>query len=201
MGILSKYIVAVGNGPVPSGSAVKIDDASFVMRFNSPHHPPAEAGRRTDALCAVNVGDHLRRWLKGDYLSSFYFSQAARIVLPWHPNAVKRLRIPLPLTRRLKGQKEHWTIEAVRTFVDHGKGVEILAEQIVLESYRELGLPLSAQPAMPSTGFVGIKHLLSMFPEQEIHLFGFTWHGWSGHPWEKEKAWLLSHPQICVRGQ
>lgn len=39
----------------------------------------------------------------------------------------------------------------------------------------------------PSSGFVALIHFMIQMPEDRIILYGFTWEGWSGHNFKKER--------------
>lgn len=39
----------------------------------------------------------------------------------------------------------------------------------------------------PSSGFIALVHFMVNYPNDRIILFGFTWQGWSGHNFRKER--------------
>ena len=38
-----------------------------------------------------------------------------------------------------------------------------------------------------SSGFVAMIHFLTNYPNDRVILFGFSWEGWGGHNWKREK--------------
>ncbi|MBJ7533553.1 hypothetical protein JDN40_05470 [Rhodomicrobium vannielii ATCC 17100] len=194
---MAVYIAAVGNGSVSPTRSYEIDNACYVMRFNYPKHDPHHAGSKTSALCALNSAHHMGIWLKDkEYVKSYYFMNTPHVILPYHPNAMKKVLRPIGIGRWLKGRRLHWTFDAIEEFLRQGKSIEVLPEHTVLECYSVLGLPIEPQVQAPSTGFIGVYHLLKVFPETEIRLYGFSWEGWAGHLWERERRWMASHPRL-----
>lgn len=43
-------------------------------------------------------------------------------------------------------------------------------------------------PNCPSTGLLAIYYILEYYPNHKIFLHNFTYQGWKGHNWNKEKA-------------
>ena len=43
---------------------------------------------------------------------------------------------------------------------------------------------------IPSTGLLVLVYYLNneLFKEFEVSIIGFTWEGWKGHNWDKEKS-------------
>jgi hypothetical protein len=39
----------------------------------------------------------------------------------------------------------------------------------------------------PSSGMIAVDYLMTHLPDHKIHLLGFSWKGWSGHNFAKEK--------------
>src|SRR5699024_932877 len=100
---------------------------------------------------------------------------------------------------KLKGRKPHYTQQAFNVFGEYGKEVSLLPKQFNSQCYKALGLqPEDKIEIMPSTGFMGITYILEAFSQCQIRLYGFTWEGWSGHPWEKEYQWLSACERILL---
>lgn len=197
---MKNYIAVVGNAPLRYDAATEIDNAKLVIRFNLPHHAPEEAGTQTDIMFIGNGGNALRKWLRqGAFESSSYFSSARRIIFPRHPDNIKTLHPRQQLKKYLTGKKKHYTQQGILTFTRMGKEVSVLPPEFSLECYRDLGLTTNAKShLMPSTGFIGIKYALGLPGRHQIKLYGFTWQGWSGHPWDTEFQWLSDCHRITI---
>ncbi|POF34185.1 hypothetical protein [Roseibium marinum] len=165
-----RTISIVGNGPVSQADAALIDAADFVLRFNS---APAcgAAGQRVDALM-------LNR---------------ARVYMS------KRIN-PLALHR----SPEVW----VNDIEENGR-VDWLFERECRPRYLGFGPVTRARAHLkefdaleqsnPTSGASIIAEVLDVYPEAEIHLFGFTHQGKQHtHDWDAERQWT---ERLCAEGR
>src|SRR5699024_8973178 len=115
-------------------SCQEIEQAQAVIRFNSPPYTPEQGGARTDLLFMVNSSHHMERWLSdSSFLQSPYVSNASRVILPWHPDAVASFLPPVKLKHKLKGRKSHYTRQAFNVFGAYGKEVSLLSKQFNIQ--------------------------------------------------------------------
>ena len=83
------------------------------------------------------------------------------------------------LTKAWRSLAKHWPVECVT-----------LLSSLRLEyQLRRLGMH---HTAMPSTGMIAYDWLLrKLKPDDTLAVEGFTFEGWSGHPWEIESQLIL----------
>lgn len=199
-------VALVGNAPLGDDRGRAIDACDLVVRFNDARGFGAEAGSRVDDLFLVNRGGAPAEWLEDPALAARpAIASARRIVLPLHPDSV------FLDTRRGAGGDVH------RDDADHtGALLARLAradrEVLALDARhherccRALGLvpapgarsgagPGDARDRLPddalhrpSTGFVALVWYLRTLPAHaRLALHGFTFEGWPGHPWRRER--------------
>ncbi len=187
-------IAIVGNGSIPEGHAAEIDDCDIVMRFNESSNGPDRTGTKTDLLFLVNSGKPIQKWLASpQFIASPAFSNAERLVFPYHPTIIARY-LPKPnLLSRAKGRRADWTMRAIDQFGRAGKEILILPPDFYEECCDELGIsPSDRRRVFPSTGFIGIRYALTLWPtaDNRYKLFGFSWEGWKRHSWDVEREWI-----------
>lgn len=193
-------IAIVGNGPLNAGAAAQIDGAELVIRFNVPRHTPAEAGSRTDIMFIRNDGNALPKWFKQNaFQSSEYFRNTSRIILPRHPDNLNQPPLSKRIRNTLRRKKQHYTNRGILELSRLGKEVSVLPRHLERECYKDLGIERNSSPRLiPSTGFLGIKYALTLADDARIKLYGFTWQGWNGHPWQAEYEWLSECDRVTV---
>ncbi|MDN2582190.1 glycosyltransferase family 29 protein [Aquibium sp. ELW1220] len=202
---MPRYVAIVGNGPLGDLDGREIDGADFVMRFNFPPYGPERGGNRTDMMVLVNSGKLLGLWFRDPaFLSNVYIRGARRVILPWHPDAIRRWH-PTPkfrerVERRIVTRKEHWTRQAFERFGRMGKEVSLLPASLAAQCFEDLQLA-ATDWRIPSTGFLGIRHALHSFPDHPLRLFGFIWEGWEGHDWAAERTWLARQGRVRMPGE
>ena len=99
----------------------------------------------------------------------------------------------------LRGRKSHYTGQGFRALCDRGKEVSLLAEAFNIQCYNELKLGTgNGTRLIPSTGFIGTRYALDLFPQHRVKLYGFTWQGWAGHPWDREFQWLSACSRVIL---
>jgi hypothetical protein len=176
-------IALVGNGPVNTSLADEIDAHDLVIRINrAPNW--GVAGRKTDILAIVNWSNP-GHWI-------------AAGKTPTHPEAAKAAEIWFPMspdqiaswTHRTDPESKTENVDATdllqEMFKDRTcKILPAFAWNDAIISLRSLG---AKDEQMPSTGIVVLQYLLKAHPNSRITTYGFSHEGWSGHPWEAEKA-------------
>lgn len=198
-------VALVGNAPLDADQGRAIDACDRVVRFNDARGFGEVAGSRVDELFLVNRGGAPAEWLEDPALGTRPAIRAARrILLPLHPGSA------FLGTRRDAAGAVH------RDDVDHTRALRArlagpAREVVALDARhherccRALGLvpapatgtdsagdgaapPPDAAVHRPSTGFVALLwYLTTLPPEARIRLHGFTFEGWSGHPWARER--------------
>ena len=190
-----REIAFVGNAPVETDIADRVDGADRVVRFNKARGFGGPTGRRVDDLFLVNVGGQMREWLDDPaFWQAAPVAAARRVTLPvaCHdpgsglalaaragPGSDDGINYENDVRRRLRGRPG-----LVRT----------LPEWVRLAAIRALAAtgPVPSRPIWPSTGFLALYWYDLAEPDDvrlSVHGYGFS--GWPGHPWDRERAWVL----------
>ena len=181
----------VGNGPLSPEDRAVIASADRIIRFNLTPNLSEEPNAKTTELflscSSKQIGEFLSR---GQFRSNIAFQQATRLVLPYHPDIIKKYMRPPSILSRLKGRRADWSQDCVRIADQAGKSTEILSVELYLTACKRLGISSAAKEFFPSSGCLAIlrelqnpQHLAS-----ELHVFGFGFVGWKRHSWIDEKA-------------
>ena len=188
-----RRIALVGNAPTGTDAAAAIDACERVVRFNDARGFGGEAGSKATDLFLVNRGGAPAEWLRDPALARRpAVAAASRVVLPLHPDSAY-----LPIRRDAAGRVH-------RDDRDHSAR---LRERLETPARAVIRLParhherccaaLGLDPAggvddgRPSTGFVALAwYLDALAPGWRVVLHGFTFEGWEGHPWRREREWV-----------
>lgn len=189
-----KTAIIIGNGKLHSDVSAIVDDAEFVMRFNEPNLSGGMSGTRADMLMlAASSKAMQRRLVDPAFLESPAFKAVKEVVLVYHPGIIRQYHPKPNILSRLKGRKADWSMQAIDLIGSAGKEIRIMPPQFYLHGCAALGITGSRmREVFPSTGFLGICHVLLNFAEDEweVKLCGFTWEGWKRHAWQEERRWV-----------
>jgi hypothetical protein len=192
-----KSIALVGNAPTDKNYTDDIDAADWVVRFNKTRHLGTRYGRKLDDLFLINVGGQAHEWVRDQ---TFWRRRAVRsatvVSLPIAPTLLDylggqlwryqygsaRVRDSLNFTkqylRRFSASKK------VRILPNH---VRLAALQLVAGNTRQHDVT-----HWPSTGFLALQwYYHHLAPNASIDLYGFSFAGWDGHHWERERDWVM----------
>jgi hypothetical protein len=189
------YMVIVGNAPLAFDYSPLVDSADVVVRLNDCKNDVGFSGTKTTILCVSNTGAPARRYIATASLRTIRQCASAReFWFPRHTEAhldfvrrtqpASRLQEYFDLTddivraNGLEGRKlvrfsrelNTWLFRAIQeTMVRHGIRDELFE--------------------CPSTGMFAIAYALTAaeFRGSRLHLVGFGFHGWPGHPWAAER--------------
>lgn len=190
------HATVVGNAPLGNDYSRQIDASDIVFRFNTAPEYGRNGGRKTDVLFLMNSGKSMQKHLADPvFLDSELLREAGSIVLPYHPQIIRRYHPKPNLLSRLKGRKADLTWEIIRAAGHLQKQVTILPPSFYEGGCAELGIyEEERRNVFPSTGFLGILYAMRQFPslERKISLYGFGWKGWKRHPWDAEREWVSS---------
>jgi hypothetical protein len=182
---LGKRIAVVGNGPIDHGMASEIDDHDIVVRFNACSNY-GTSGRKTDILILVNTGGSgLRLSTEPDAINRDALEASKTIWLTVAPGLAAEFASHTDLVgadhaelmRQNRIGSRCWSYISRESFLRAADHLEALGAE---------------PPALPSSGFVTISHLLHTMPRAKLTLYGFTFEGWDKHPWCAEKAFVLA---------
>jgi hypothetical protein len=189
-----KTAIIVGNGELTRDLSEIVDSAQFAMRFNEPKASIGMSGSRTDILMlAASSKPMQRRLTDPNFLASATFKAAKEVVLAYHPEIIRKYHPKPNFLSRLKGRRSDWTMRTIELVGAAGKEIRVMPPQFYIDGCSELGVPERRMcEVFPSTGFFGIRYVLSLLPAREwdVKLCGFSWEGWKRHAWLNERSWV-----------
>ena len=184
-----KTAIIVGNGELTRDLSEIVDSAQFAMRFNEPKASIGMSGSRTDILMlAASSKPMQRRLTDPNFLASATFKAAKEVVLAYHPEIIRKYHPKPNFLSRLKGRRSDWTMRTIELVGAAGKEIRVMPPQFYIDGCSELRMC----EVFPSTGFFGIRYVLSLLPAREwdVKLCGFSWEGWKRHAWLNERSWV-----------
>ena len=195
----SKKIILVANAENITDINHYLAHDDLIVRFNIPKTSTLEpTGLRTDILFLANTVDILDKKLKknGKFLKfSKKYNQQFQIIFPYSDNLIKIIN-PTYVKKRfficeiLNNFNNFYYIKLLNSY---GFEVEILDE----ESYFSLQEKISSNQII-STGLIAVNYFLNnpKYFNYDLYLHGFSFEGWSGHNWSKEKEFVESLKKI-----
>jgi hypothetical protein len=196
-----RRLVIVGNAPLAFDCRELVDGADIVVRLNDCKGATAWSGTRTTILCVNHTGAPARRYVRERPFRSHPLCVDAREVwLPHHQGAYDAWRLA---TGRVLDSFEEVTEEVIRA--------NSLEDRVLVRFSQEFnaGLFEMLEATMrrhqipedgfsgPSTGMFAVAYVLAAaaYRDYEVHLIGFRFKGWEGHPWQTERRVIAD----CVR--
>jgi hypothetical protein len=157
-----------------------VHKADWVIRFNDIKNFGAAFGKRTDALVLINRG---RPAIK---LSQKEKIERKKLL------HVKELWFSRPLDNSLFDMTDPLLEEQSQLIITFQGLEEKRCIFLSSQQYSDLILKLDLR-AEPSSGICAIWLCQNdeRFANSHFYLDGFSWTGWSGHDWEREKAYCL----------
>jgi hypothetical protein len=179
---LTGKIALIGNGPVKEDWSEAVDGCDHVFRFNFCTTDCARTGNRTDYLVINNVGRPAFEMLTRALPScadgaEIVFGRNVETHFDYYERCgFDKYRLSLVSTEaamvRCLGPRRWGRVDA-------GDYNQVFRRLIDLDGRADF--------LMPSLGFATLEIILTRRPEAVVHLVGFTFEGWKGHPWEKER--------------
>lgn len=182
--------ILVGNAPPRRDEADVVDSHERVVRINKCAGLGERRGSRISDLVLVNCGGQMKAWLNDPgFTEASFIDIAARVVLPIHPDKDRLLFGDTPPEERA-GDAENHTEAASRRLRAAGKEVAVLDPGIFLSALEIIDVPVAPDMPAPSTGLLALIWLLDEDPDARIAMTGFTFEGWGGHAWERERRFV-----------
>jgi hypothetical protein len=194
----------VGNGDIGDGLAEVIDAADLVMRFNDCRSVGAGGGR-TDIVAVCNTGRPGKAMTaESNWACNKSVRLASSIWCARDPAKFKAMRAAILGDHP---ELDDFCDDYTDGFADYarqnGKGFHIIPAATHDALDQTLAAHAPEPYVVPSTGAVAIAEFLAHYrkPDDRIFLAGFGHHGWDGHPWSAERAWMddLIHRGLLAR--
>lgn len=203
----NKKIILIANSDHIFDINKYISDHDIIVRFNLPKATTLQAtGTRTDLLFLANSVDVVQKKLKPR--SKFiHFLQNINneftIIFPYSDDLIK---INKPKYKKktfifFKQLTDNFNnIEYSNFLKNQGYSLEIMPDEYYLDLKKEVD-PDSKN--ILSTGFLAANYFLRnpIYKDYDVYLHGFSFEGWDGHNWDKEKEYmnnLIQHHKIHI---
>lgn len=198
---MSKNLVLVGAAPCSIDYTPLIDRADLVLRFNECKQFGGNVGTRTDILCISNMGSPARRYIANRPMLGLAPVRSARVWFPRHVDVcLDHVSRMIHLDPGLRSQ---WPDLDFRDYSDeiirvndlgHG-GVERFSKELNAGLFRSLAERGGPPFFSPSTGIFAVARVIGdpAFADHRVHLVGFGFSGWTGHPWRAEQALVANY--------
>ncbi|MBP0614418.1 glycosyltransferase family 29 protein [Jiella mangrovi] len=184
-------ICLVGNAPTREDHSREIDAAKVVIRINNTFGHGSVTGNRTTHLFLINCGGQMRAWLDDAAFRQMpALLQAEEVLLPIHPAKDDLIEPPLTRDERSAPDGRNYADEALATLTSMGKRAALVDVEHFLKASAILGYARpEREMSAPSTGLIALLWALDTFASP-IAIYGFGFDGWSGHRWDREKAFF-----------
>lgn len=190
-----KKIAIVGNAPIQYDVSELIDSCDLVVRFNEYINYGKNSGQRADILCVCNTGLPARQISQRASISNApFFSELSEIWFPRdedvHLRHVQPFCLEIPLTEYV--DRSDLLIESNKLSATQ---VLIFGPELNEKAYHILSSKAKWPFLCPSSGFLALEYILSesRFFDYDKFLFGFSFRGFKGHPWEAEKQMIMQY--------
>ena len=193
---VNKKIILIANSEHTFDINQYITETDIIVRFNLPKSTTlTKTGQRTDILFLANSVDVVQKKLKAN--SKFIkFLQTINnpftIIFPYSDNLIK--------INKPKYKKKTLLFFKILTdnfnnieYSNFLKGLGYTLE--ILPDYYYLDLKKQVDPDTKnilSTGFLAANYFLNnpIYQDYTVYLHGFSFEGWDGHNWDKEKEYM-----------
>lgn len=189
-------IILVANSDHTFNINSYISDKDIIVRFNLPKASTlAPTGNRTDILFLANTVDIVQKKLK-NHSKFIEFIQTIEnqftIIFPYSDDLIKQIK---PLYKKKififfnKLTPNFNNIAYLKFVKSIGNSVQVMPDHYYLDLKKEID-PNTKN--ILSTGIIAANFFLKnpMYQSYDIYLHGFSFEGWDGHAWDKEKNYI-----------
>ena len=186
-------IILIANSDYTFDINSHISEQDIMVRFNLPKASTlAPTGQRTDLLFLANTVDVVQKKMKPN--SKFIkFTKTVEnpltIIFPYSDELIKTIK---PLYKRkvfifLKKLTENFNnIEYINFLNNLGHKVNVIPDDYYLNLKHQVDPDTKN---ILSTGIIAMNYFLKKpkYQNYDLYLHGFSFEGWDGHAWDKEK--------------
>jgi len=181
----------VGNGPTQN-LAYASDASDSIIQINTSRHAAKLPVEKTHHIFISNMGEKVSASLCQAIEKQHELLCHATVVLGRNLSFYVSKRAVLQVRDWHNGLHDYHLTQAWRTLAPRWKveRVSFLSSVRLEFQLRQLGM---RRASMPSTGMIAYDWLLQRLkPEDSLTVEGFTFEGWSGHPWAIESRLIKS---------
>jgi len=186
-----RNLVVVGSAPLQIDYSALVDSADIVVRFNDCKNIGGASGYKTDILFVNNTGAPARRYIAERPFAQKSCCQSATI---WflrdsgiHHRHLEDMRSYFP--NYPASEFDDLTDEIIKANQLQERQTFRASEAFNADFFKKLSSLTTTPFITPSTGILGLEHVMEnpVFANYKIHVIGFGFEGWKGHPWSAEK--------------
>lgn len=198
-------IILVGNAPLTKNISHLIKEDDYIVRFNLPLESSIKfTGDRTNAIFFANTDFLAKKNIEAGLLNLPLFASYPQIILPYDKEVILK-NFPIykvKLWGFIKYKKSNYNSEWLFKQLQQ---TNCDITQLSHDDYKQClnlldieDIPVADRTTkkayIPSTGFIALNYYLfnSNFRNIPIIMHGFTFSGWDGHAWAKEKDYVTS---------
>jgi hypothetical protein len=185
-----KKIVIVGNADVKADHSEFVNSCDLVVRFNLCRNYKKNTGDRVDILCLVNSWKPGRRHCKSGEVSQLCFIKSLKQVWFYAPPKPFWNNICAHIFKDIQAlEYREYSKKIIERNGLSDKHIEYTQKEIHEALHKKLQANGAAKYSLPSSGMSVIEKIVSgeKYQEYKKYIVGFTYEGWSGHPWAAEK--------------
>lgn len=192
----NKKIILVANSKYTFDINQQISEDDIIVRFNLPLASTlTPTGYRTDLIFLANTVDVVQKKLK-PYSKFIKFTKTINnkftIIFPYSDDLIKTIK---PLYKKkvfifFKKLTENFNNIQYLSFLESlGNTVVVMPEHFYLDLKKEVDVDTKN---ILSTGILAANYFLKnpKYQNYDIYLHGFSFEGWDGHAWDKEKNYI-----------
>lgn len=198
--MLLKNLAIVGNAPTVINYSSLIDNSDIVIRFNDRKSYGGNSGLKTDILFINNTGEPARRYIN----QTPFKKHNTEPIEYWFP---RNIQVHLTHLKKIKAHHPNYANNYIESELDDLTKEIIFSNNLtkchLMKLPKELNESLfqklediQTHPFLaPSTGSLAIEWAVNNnnFSNYRIHVIGFGFSGWIGHPWAAEKALMADY--------
>lgn len=192
----NQKIILIANSKHTFDINQHISTNDIIVRFNLPLASTlAPTGYRTDLIFLANTVDVVQKKIRPD--SKFIkftrtINNKFSIIFPYSDNLIKIIK---PLYKKKtfiffkKLTKNFNNIQYISFLKSMGNTVIVMPDHFYLDLKKEVDADTKN---ILSTGILAANYFLKnpTYQNYDIYLHGFSFEGWDGHAWDKEKSYI-----------
>ena len=189
-------VLIIGNASPTFDARPHVERADYIVRFNGCAGLHQQYGSRTHRVYLCNTGSVARRFIRDpEIINRLTSTGTEEIVFSYPRIPISRLAYCTLIGKR--GTAIDRTLQLGQVLNQSGQRWSRLPQSVFDTAVQRIkttpGFTEFRRRApvwAPSSGCLALMHIAHdpLFADHEIHVLGFGFNGWEGHPWFAERA-------------
>lgn len=191
-----RKIILVANSPYVFDIKDRISKEDLIARFNLPEPSTlAPTGNKTDFIFLANTVDVIQKKMRPNS-NFFQFTQSIegkfKVIFSYSDNLIQQIN-PFYKKRNFlffkKLTKNFNNVEYIQLLESLENDFLVLPEHYYLDLKNKIDPDTKT---IISTGLIATHYFLNdpKYQDFDVYLHGFSFEGWHGHAWDKEKQYI-----------